>query len=223
MEAFNAAVAAFPAANAGRTPTLEEQRVIMLGLVGNNPGSTAGLRTTSGVLNNLTPGNAAFGSAGQPFINLTDPTYVAGNAGAGFDPDGPTGPAGLITNADYTPGAAAGNNVVDSQPRQISQLISDQSTANPAAVAGCWPITVRAMNATPAAMTMVLARERPSEVPIARQSTAVSFLRSARSSSARLRNEASDAAKNSRSKGLRCWRNHKSANKPAAKKVTLLM
>ena len=146
MEAFNAAVTAFPAANAGRTPTLEEQRVIMLGLVGNNPGSTAGLRTTSGVLNNLTPGNAAFGSAGQPFINLTDPTYIAGNAGAGFDPDGPTrfaldgvtpigGTAPNITNADYTPGAAADNNVVDSQPRQISQLISDQSTANPAAVA----------------------------------------------------------------------------------------
>jgi hypothetical protein len=134
MEAFNAEVAAFTLTN-GAAPTLEEQRVIMLALVGNNPGSTAGLRTTSGVLNNLTPGNAAFGSADQPFINLTDPTYVAGNAGAGFDPDGPTGPAQLITNADYTPGAAAGNNVVDSQPRQISQLISDQSIANPAAVA----------------------------------------------------------------------------------------
>jgi hypothetical protein len=134
MEAFNAQVATFTLTN-GVAPTLEEQRVIMLALVGNDPGSTAGLRTTSGVLNNLTPGNAAFGSADQPFINLTDPTYVAGNAGAGFDPDGPTGPAGLITNADYTPGAAAGNNVVDSQPRQISQLISDQSTANPAAIA----------------------------------------------------------------------------------------
>jgi hypothetical protein len=133
MEAFNAEVTRLT--GLGTPPDLEAQRVIMLGLVGNNPGSTAGIRTTSGVLNNLTPGNAAFGSADQPFISLTNPTYVSGNAGAGFDPDGPTGPAGLITNADYTPNAAAGNNVVDSQPRQISQLISDQSTANPAAIA----------------------------------------------------------------------------------------
>ena len=141
MEAFNAEVTRLT--GLGTPPDLEAQRVIMLGLVGNNPGSTAGIRTTSGVLNNLTPGNAAFGSADQPFINLTDPTYIAGNAGAGFDPDGPTrfapdgvtpigGTAPAITHADYTPGVAPGNDVVDSQPRQISQLISDQSTANPA-------------------------------------------------------------------------------------------
>ena len=143
MEAFNAQVATFTLTN-GVAPTLEEQRVIMLALVGNNPGSTAGLRTTSGVLNNLTPGNAAFGSADQPFISLTAPTYVAGNADTnpalagvqGFDINGPA-PGGVVTNADYTPNPLTNpsNNVVDTQPRQISQLISDQSTANAAAVA----------------------------------------------------------------------------------------
>ena len=80
-----------------------------------------GLRTVDGRDNNLVPGQSDFGAADTMFLRLTDPAYTNERDEAAF--------AG-ITNTDY---ALAGN-VVDSDPRIISNLISDLSINNPAAL-----------------------------------------------------------------------------------------
>src|SRR5918999_3424468 len=74
-----------------------------------------GLRTVDGTLNHLEPGAANFGAADQLFPRLTTPVF---------------GPAENGTSYSQTSGL-----VIDSQPRIISNLIADQSTNNPAAVA----------------------------------------------------------------------------------------
>ncbi|BCL74572.1 hypothetical protein JHS3_03080 [Jeongeupia sp. HS-3] len=68
-----------------------------------------GLRTVSGIYNNLMPGQAHYGSADQIMLRLLDPEF----------------------RAEYfvTTGV-----VRDSEPRTISNLISDQTASNPAAV-----------------------------------------------------------------------------------------
>ena len=68
-----------------------------------------GLRTVDGTCNNLMPGQAGFGAADETFPRRAPEQYVGGyaNLGAG---------------------------VVDPQPRQISNLIVDQTSTNPAAV-----------------------------------------------------------------------------------------
>ena len=81
-----------------------------------------GLRTVDGSFNNLVPGNESFGASDQLFLRLLDPQYRD-------DADGDTF-AGE-TNTDY----GAGGNVVDADPRIISNLIADQTSNNPAAVA----------------------------------------------------------------------------------------
>jgi hypothetical protein len=87
-----------------------------------------GLRTVDGSFNHLSPGMTNFGAADQVFPRLSPPLF---RQGEGFDPDGP-GPQPTVTNQI----AYAQNNgvVIDSQPRIISNLISDQTTRNPAAV-----------------------------------------------------------------------------------------
>ena len=85
----------------------------LLALVGNNA-LPLGIRTVDGTFNNLVPGQEDFGSADQPFDHLVPPDYLPG-----YTP---------------TPGAGSGVTVVDSAPRTISNLISDQSASNPAAV-----------------------------------------------------------------------------------------
>jgi Ca2+-binding RTX toxin-like protein len=82
-----------------------------------------GLRTVDGTYNNLlSDATKDFGAADTLFPRLTDPSYQnAGDEGTGFNG---------ITNTNY---GAAGN-VVDSDPRIISNLIVDMSINNPAAI-----------------------------------------------------------------------------------------
>ena len=78
-----------------------------------NPFLAFGLREVAGTNNSTVPGQAAFGSADLPFPQLTDQIFRLG----------------------YTAGTTPGSIVTDSSPRTISNLISDQTALNPAAVA----------------------------------------------------------------------------------------
>ena len=81
----------------------------------------AGLRTVDGTDNNLLPGQEKLGAADQPFPRLTTPVFIDEK-----DMDR----LGHFTNTNYgLPG-----NVVDADPRVISNLIVDQTVANPAAI-----------------------------------------------------------------------------------------
>jgi Ca2+-binding RTX toxin-like protein len=71
-----------------------------------------GLRTVDGSYNNIVPGQQFFGAADQPFPTLVDPFFRTAEAGTTY----------------------VSGNVVDSQPRVISNLIADQTITNPAAV-----------------------------------------------------------------------------------------
>jgi VCBS repeat-containing protein len=83
-----------------------------------SPHLAFGLRTVDGSNNNTVPGNGSFGSADQPFPRMTDPVFQSG------DPS--------IFSGNPTSYANAGS-VTDADPRIISNLIADQSAANPAA------------------------------------------------------------------------------------------
>ncbi|WP_211879971.1 peroxidase family protein, partial [Pseudarthrobacter albicanus] len=83
-----------------------------------------GLRTVDGSCNNLIPGREKFGAADQPFPRFTTPVFrAAETTPPGFGPPAPT---------SY---AQKSGSVFDSQPREISNLIVDQTSTNPAAVA----------------------------------------------------------------------------------------
>jgi Ca2+-binding RTX toxin-like protein len=68
-----------------------------------------GLRTVDGSYNNLVTGQSEFGAADNAFPRLLDPSFLASYSGTG--------------------------DVIDPQPRIISNLIVDQTANNPAAVA----------------------------------------------------------------------------------------
>ncbi|MDO9009956.1 MAG: peroxidase family protein [Thiobacillus sp.] len=88
-----------------------------------------GLRTVSGIYNNLLPGQQDTGAADQVMPRLLQPLYrPAEFQPAGFF--GPGSPAGT-TQTSYSQNAG---NVFDSQPRTISNLIVDQTPNNPAAI-----------------------------------------------------------------------------------------
>ena len=88
-----------------------------------------GLRTVDGSCNNLVPGREEFAAADQPFPRLASPLFRgAEGVPAGFF--GPGSPA--IPSSSY---AQKNGLVFDSQPRLISNLIADQTSTNPAAVA----------------------------------------------------------------------------------------
>src|SRR4051794_798319 len=89
-----------------------------------------GLRTVDGSCNNLIAGQETFGAADQPFPRLTTPVFNAAEP-LPFDTDGP-GPevAGQPTSYAQTTGS-----VSDSEPRTVSNLIVDQTSDNPSAVA----------------------------------------------------------------------------------------
>ncbi|MEP7113262.1 MAG: heme peroxidase, partial [Ilumatobacteraceae bacterium] len=89
-----------------------------------------GLRTVDGSCNNLQIGQETFGGADQPFPRLTTPVFNAAE---------PTPPAfGPPTPTTYD---SSSGNVFDSQPRMVSNLIVDQTSTNPAAVAaGGFPV-----------------------------------------------------------------------------------
>jgi Ca2+-binding RTX toxin-like protein len=83
-----------------------------------------GLRTVDGSCNNLLAGRETYGSADQTFPRYTTPVFNdADPVPAGFGPAGPT---------SYK---QKSGNVFDSKPRDISNLIVDQTSTNPAAVA----------------------------------------------------------------------------------------
>jgi len=94
---------------------------------------SVGLRTVDGSFNHLLPGQEKWGAADVPFPTLSTPTYRPAD-GTPFDPDGP-GPAPAIpTSASYAPSNNPASLVFDSSLRTISNLIVDQSLANPAAI-----------------------------------------------------------------------------------------
>jgi Ca2+-binding RTX toxin-like protein len=99
-----------------------------------------GIRTVDGSYNNLVEGREMWGAAGQGMPRLLD-------GGAYLDEnDGDTVMFGTaanpvwLTNNSYAPGAATGNpmlapgTVADADPRIISNLVSDMSLNNPAAI-----------------------------------------------------------------------------------------
>ena len=88
-----------------------------------------GLRTVDGSCNNLFPGREKFAAADQPFPRLTTPVFSAAEA----SPTDFFGPgSGTIPSSSY---AQKKGFVFDTQPRVISNLIVDQTSTNPAAVA----------------------------------------------------------------------------------------
>jgi Ca2+-binding RTX toxin-like protein len=82
-----------------------------------------GLRTVDGSCNNLFASRETFAAADQAFPRLTSPVFRPGEDAAPFGPPGPT---------SY---ANKNSNVVDSQPRTVSNLVVDQTSTNPAAIA----------------------------------------------------------------------------------------
>ncbi|QWC85861.1 Ig-like domain-containing protein [Nocardioidaceae bacterium] len=86
-----------------------------------------GLRTVDGSCNNLLPGKETLGAADTTFRRLVPARFRDADVG---DPDGPFGPAG----EQQTSYAQTRGTVIDATPRQISNLIVDQTSANPAAV-----------------------------------------------------------------------------------------
>ncbi|MDT4899768.1 MAG: hypothetical protein QOJ78_698, partial [Pseudonocardiales bacterium] len=101
-------------------------------LVGSGPDqipdrlSAYGLRTVDGTCNNLFPGREKFAAADVPFPRLTTPVF---STAEDITPSLPVGAPGPTSYAQKK------GSVVDSQPRVVSNLIVDQTSTNPAAVA----------------------------------------------------------------------------------------
>jgi Ca2+-binding RTX toxin-like protein len=93
-----------------------------------------GLRTVDGSFNNLVPGQENFGASDQNFTALLDQVFRNEVDEAPFDTNGP-GPGGVTNNTNYATDNPGTGNVIDSDPRTISNLIVDQTANNPAAVA----------------------------------------------------------------------------------------
>ncbi len=98
-------------------------------LLGNGPNQLAspllsqGLRTVDGSCNNLQQGQESFGASDQVFPRLGTKSFPAAESGSFGGPPSPT---------SYEQKSGA---VFDSRPRVISNLIADQTSTNPAAVA----------------------------------------------------------------------------------------
>lgn len=109
-----------------------------------NPLLPYGVRTVDGSYNNLVEGREYWGAADQPMPRYLDPNYIDGGLEDPFS-FGP-GPLQPVTNTDYGvtdgtstfpgPGTNGGHtgNVVDADPRIISNLVADMSPNNPAAL-----------------------------------------------------------------------------------------
>jgi hypothetical protein len=117
----------------------------------------AGLRTVSGVYNNLFLGNETLGAADTPFPRITDPAFVTDAQGS-IDFDGPSG-ALAVSQGDYSqPG-----NVIDSAPRLISNLIVNQTIDNQTIDN---PATVAAWFASPLAVDAFHERRGADAIPV---------------------------------------------------------
>ncbi len=93
-----------------------------------NPLLPYGLRTVDGSYNNIVSGREYWGAADQPFARLLDTYYRHEKDGDVFYRAPSASP--FVTNTNY----ALPGNVVDADPRIISNLVADQSSANLAAV-----------------------------------------------------------------------------------------
>lgn len=94
-----------------------------------HPLAPEGLRTVTGIYNNLLPGQELTGAADNVMPRLVQPLFnPAEIQPAGFF--GPGSPAGTSP----TSYAQTSGNVFDSEPRTISNLIVDQTAGNPAAL-----------------------------------------------------------------------------------------
>ena len=106
-------------------------------LLGNGPNQVPaaqlpyGVRTIDGSENNLIAGREKWGAADELFPRLLPKNY------RDTEP-APPAPAPQTALTNYSQGGD-GSLVYDSQPRQISNLVADQSTANPAANAAAVP------------------------------------------------------------------------------------
>lgn len=130
----------------GDLATLVAAEGAVAGAAGTAPAAASllpyGLRTVDGSYNNLVPGREKWGASDQPFKELLTPTYLNEADGDKLDfgshdlnGDGVADtPPIWYTNNDYGV-KGAGTHVIDADPRIISNLIVDQTLANPAALA----------------------------------------------------------------------------------------
>ncbi|MFB0835264.1 peroxidase family protein [Arthrobacter halodurans] len=105
-----------------------------------------GLRTVDGRWNNLMEGQEGFGTAQETFPRLLDAEYKEAGVTPPFAPGNNTPNPGAATSYEQTSGF-----VYDSEPRTISNLIVDQTSANPAAAA----VAARVEGAVPAGIGAV--------------------------------------------------------------------
>jgi hypothetical protein len=112
-----------------------------------------GLRTVDGTCNNLLPAQSKFGAADQRFPRRVSQPTLKGAEPVTFDTDGP-GPEAVGGSTSYQ---QTSGSVFDSQPRVISNLIVDQTAANPAAIAAAGPGAV----ADPATGTLPIPNNAP--------------------------------------------------------------
>ena len=93
-----------------------------------------GLRTVDGSCNNLLAGRETYGAADQLFPRLTRASFK------GADERSPFGAPGASSYQQKS------GSVVDNQPREISNLIVDQTSTNPAAISAAG-LPIRSQNA----------------------------------------------------------------------------
>lgn len=95
-----------------------------------NPVLPFGLRHVDGTMNNLTEGRESWGSADQVMPRLLESTFLTQSETAHLADPNPRAPQEGPTSYSQTSGS-----VYDAEPRIISNLIADQTLANPAAIA----------------------------------------------------------------------------------------
>ena len=108
-----------------------------------------GLRTVDGSCNNLKNASTArFAAADEVFPRLTRPAFIDADTVPGSSPF--LQPGQCSTTSCATTYKQTSGNVVDSEPRTVSNLIVDQTSTNPAAIAAALR-PVRAQDGTPSA------------------------------------------------------------------------
>lgn len=95
-----------------------------------NPLLPYGLRLVDGTMNNLTEGRETWGSADQVMPRYLNSTFLTQPAEAHLADPNPRAPQAGPTSYLQTSGS-----VYDADPRIISNLVADQTLANPAAIA----------------------------------------------------------------------------------------
>ncbi|WP_404350837.1 fibronectin type III domain-containing protein [Phycicoccus jejuensis] len=116
-----------------------------------------GLRTVDGSCNNLkTAGTFRVAAADELFPRLTTPVF------RDADPITPSLPVGAPGPTSY---AQKTGNVVDAQPRVVSNLVADQTVTNPAAVAAAGR-PVRSQSTSPTAVPCTTDPDESTDPPV---------------------------------------------------------